>query len=116
MIDKPEARRFPLPWIAEEIPVANMLATEPHRIATAQAGVEHHVQPYPLPRADRPALLVCGDVVLSPRAETVALWALRISTPAVRSTLTMPASSAQRKRPRMAREEVADSLRPAEAV
>jgi hypothetical protein len=49
-----------------------MLATEPHGVAAAQARVEQHIEPYPLPRADRPPALVGGDVFLGPGREALA--------------------------------------------
>src|SRR5262245_43116375 len=53
-----------------------MLPPEADRIATPQAGIEQHVEPNPLPCADRPAPLVRSDILLSPRAEAVILRAL----------------------------------------
>ena len=47
-------------------PVANMLATKSHCIASTQAGIDQNIEPYPLPRTDRPARLIGGDVFVCP--------------------------------------------------
>ena len=45
-----------------------------NRAATAaQARIKQNVKPHPLPRPDRPALLVGGDMPLGPRDEPITL-------------------------------------------
>src|SRR5690242_20634493 len=55
-----------------------MLATEANRVAAAQSCIKQHVEPNTLPRAERPALLISGDMVLCPRPEPLALFTRRI--------------------------------------
>src|SRR5262245_36379430 len=43
-----------------------MLAAEPHRVTPTQAGVEQYRDPYPLPRAERPARAILRDVLVGP--------------------------------------------------
>ena len=50
--------------------VADVLAPEPHGIAAPEPGIEQDVKPNALTRTDRPSLLVCGYVLLCPRADT----------------------------------------------
>src|SRR5262249_49884883 len=55
-----------------------MLAADSHEVAAPQPGVGDHVEPYPLLRADRPALLVARHLVLGPHLDPGALLALRV--------------------------------------
>jgi len=50
-----------------------MLPAEPHCVAAAKAGVEQHIEPYALARADGPAALICRHMLFRPRNESVAL-------------------------------------------
>ena len=53
--------------------VADVLAPEPHSVAASQPGVQQDVEPDALARADRPALLVRGDLFLGPHRDARAL-------------------------------------------
>src|SRR5262249_53586409 len=43
---------------------AGTLSPRPRSIAAAQPGVEQHTKPYPLPRTERPTLLIGRNIVL----------------------------------------------------
>ena len=82
--------------------VAHMLAAEAHGVAATQPGIEQHIEPHALPRADRPSALVSGDIIFGPRAEAWPFLRGGFFTPAVGSALAILASTAHRKSPRMA--------------
>ena len=59
--------------------IADMLPPKANGVATTQSSIEQYIKPYPLPRADRPAFLVGGNVLLGPWRKTVAFRAWRVS-------------------------------------
>ena len=68
--------------------ITDMLPPEPHGITAAQAGIEQHVEPDPLPGADRPTGFIGGDVFLGPRPVTFLVLLRQSSHPLVGSVLT----------------------------
>jgi hypothetical protein len=56
-----------------------MLAAELHGVATTESGLQQDVEPNALSRADRPALLICGNLLLGPHRDAGILWSSWIS-------------------------------------
>jgi hypothetical protein len=44
--------------------LADVLPPEPYCVTAPEPSIEQHVEPYSLSCADRPSLLICGDVIL----------------------------------------------------
>src|SRR5262249_11253220 len=59
--------------------VVNVLAAVPDGIASTKAAIEQHIEPHPLARSNRPALLIHRNVFFGPWDKAVALLARRIS-------------------------------------
>ena len=75
----PVGKGSPVPTDPYVAPVGNgsPVPTDPC-VAPAQARIDQHVEPHPLPGAYRPARFICCYVVFTPDREAIGLWGPQI--------------------------------------